>query len=166
MQNLLTCSEHSSIHGVQHFVWAGKRKYIFRVLWASIFVALTLTLTFFQLKLFYEIVVNKPTTVERYYERADSLNFPNVVICDMNQEYDNFDHLAATGLGNITNLIMLTTQLSLNLLYEPIRLKLRQNITKVLEEFPLLSQQYVQGYSQADPNWMEFLSSIYCSAKS
>ena len=159
MQELLLCSDYSSIHGLRHFTLAGRRKYSFRILWASVFIAFTLVLILFQLNLLFEITVKKPTIVERYYKRPASLNFPNVVICDMNQEFDQFTNVISSSFGNVTNLIMLSMQLSVNLLYETIRLGLRQNVTRVIEEFPFLSEKYSNGYSQADPSWIKTLSS-------
>ena len=165
MESLYSCSEYSSLHGVHHFVRAGLRKYGFRVCWAAVFVLFTTLLAYFQFNLFYEIVVKKPTVIERYYERTEWLNFPNVVICDMNQEFDKLKNLAETTYGNITILVLLTMQLSVSLLYQPIRLKLRENTSLALDEFPILSQQYADGYSHADPNWIKILSlfALFCS---
>ena len=159
------CSEYSSIHGVQHFMRAGLRKYQFRILWASVFAVFILAFMYFQFNLFYEIAVKKPTIVERYYKRVNSVNFPNVVICDLNQEYDHFDHVASTVMGNITDMILISAQLSLNIMYEPIRTRLRKNITEVLTDFPLLSRQYLAAYSRSDEEWMKTLSPINRLAK-
>ena len=158
MYNLFSCSEYSSLHGVHHFVHAGTRKYRFRLLWAFIFLAFTLMLIYFQLNLLYDIVVKKPTVVERYYKRSESINFPNIVICDLNQEHDNFAMFTDIYYGNVSALNRLGIQLALNLLYEPIRAKFRQNSSRAADEYPILSKQYKVGYAQANPLWIQRLS--------
>ena len=154
MENWITFS---SVHGLNHFAQAGYRKYRFRLFWAFIFVTVSFTLIYFQLKLFYEIAVKKPTVVERYYERKKTLNFPNVVICDMNQEYNNVQ-MMSSGLTGGMDLIRFAMQLSLNLLYEPIKVKFQHNITKTAQEIPVLSEQYKQLYQNSEPEWTRIFS--------
>ena len=100
MENLYSCSEYSSVHGFNHFVRAGARRYLFREIWALIFAVFLLLFIYFQLNLFHEIVVEKPTVVEKHFVRSEIMNFPNVVICDMNQEHDKFKELMDFQFGN------------------------------------------------------------------
>ena len=104
MEKLYNCSEYSSVHGINHFVRAGARKYLFRVLWAGVFAVFLSLFIYFQIDLFHEIVVEKPTVVEKHHIRSDTLNFPNVVICDMNQEHDKFENFTNANFGNVSGL--------------------------------------------------------------
>ena len=105
MESFHSYSEYSSVHGINHFVRAGARKYSFRVVWAGIFAVFLSLFIYFQVDLFHDIVVERPTVVEKHYIRSDTLNFPNVVICDMNQEHDKYKRFVDTNYGNSSSLV-------------------------------------------------------------
>ena len=88
MDQLKLWAEYVSFHGISQSILAGNRNYSSRKIWFTIFFTFLAICVYLQCKLLYDIFVLKPTIVEVKLIRAESIDFPNVVICDLNQEFD------------------------------------------------------------------------------
>ena len=150
MDKLVNWAQNSSLHGVSNAVLASKSRTLkARVIWLALFLVFTSICIYFQSKLFYQIVVEKPTVVELKFERSKLVNFPNIVICDLNLDLEKFLKLTEN-LGNFGLLGMQFIQLSFHDLYQVVRMAARENLTNLIEKYPLLDQQYRNYYNAAD----------------
>ena len=77
-------SQYGSLHGITHTLNAEKR-FSHRMLWAIVVMTFMFICSYLQISFLYTYLVVQPTVVDLMYEREESLNFPNVVICDLNQ---------------------------------------------------------------------------------
>ena len=87
MDLALNWSFSASIHGVFHSLNAEKR-YSARIVWISLVSIFVVICSCLQFSLFYTFLIARPNVVELSFDRETSLNFPNIVICDLNQEND------------------------------------------------------------------------------
>ena len=150
MDDFKLWAEYGSFHGVPHCSLSSSRSYFARKIWLVIFVTFLFICIFLQAKLLHEIIVEKPTVVDVFYERAKSVNFPNVVICDLNQERDQIRQFLDPTFGNTSEISLLAIQIAMNDLFEPLRRQVRKNVS-FLSNFPLLENQFETYVSYGDP---------------
>ena len=100
MEQLKSWAENGSFHGISQSILAGSRSFSSRKIWSAIFTLFVATCVYLQPKLIYEIIVVKPTTVQIKFVRAESIDFPNVLICDLNQEFDKTLTILDAQFGN------------------------------------------------------------------
>ena len=152
-----TWAENASLHGIQHAILTRTgRTYFARKVWGLIFATSFIFCIYLQTKLIIDILINKPTTVDLIYERSTSANFPNVVICDLNQEMDRGTTAIDPILGNTSLITLLTFEISMNELFEPLRRELRRNLS-VLQNYDFLNQLFKDLYDRSDPEYAKML---------
>ena len=158
MDNFITWSETSTIHGVANSLYVTRsRGSSSRKLWRVLVLTFMLTCLYFQSKLIWEIFVDRPTVVDVQLRYPDQIKFPNVVICDMNQDLYRFLEISSA-IKDIGILALIFIQLSWFDLYVPLRHLARKNVSEMIERYPLLEDQYEEYYKTADPNLLYIFS--------
>ena len=105
----------------------------------------------------HEVIIEKPTVVEMVNQRFKYLNFPNVIVCDLNQEYDLFMKFGQT-VGNTGEILQFIIQLAKNELFKAVRWQLQKNVTLALEDYPKLGKLYEAALKDAEFSWLSTLS--------
>ena len=152
MESVIDWAKNGALHGVNHFAAVSERSFTFRKLWAFIFACFVLLFCYLQMKLMMDIFVTKPTSVEIIYERAKSANFPNIMLCDLNQENDKGKEFADRVFGNSSLMHILTLELAMGDLFEAVRRDFRKNLSSV-SKYPELQKLYNLSYEYATPQY-------------
>ena len=161
MEQLKSWAENGSFHAISQSILAGSRSYSSRKIWSAIFTLFVAICVYLQTKLIYEILVLKPTIVELKFVRAESIDFPNVLICDLNQEFDKTLTILDAQFGNSGLLSTFSIQLSKNLLFEAMRREIRKNVSYV-DNFPWMKGRYEQYYGRMDPAMARIRRKFIC----
>ena len=143
-----------SLHGIRHgFVSDGKRKFAWQIIWRLLFCAFFVTCVALQSSLLYEIVYKKPTDVSVQYTRKESINFPNVVLCDMNPDLQPAVELSERTFGSQSVLLLMNHQIHLAFatLYFAARNEAIRNLTEFIQKYPIMARQYETYYNQTTP---------------
>ena len=152
MEPIIDWAHAASLHAVNHFIVVSERSFIARKIWAFIFACFVLSCCYLQMSLIIDILINKPTSVEIIYERAKSVNFPNLVLCDLNQENDQSKEFGDRVFGNSSLMQILTFELALGELFEAVRRDFRKNLSSV-SKYPALQKLYNLSYKYAAPEY-------------
>ena len=161
MDKIVNWGTNSSIHGISHFVLSGNRSFKNRYFWLTVFTAFTTICLYLQVSLLYQIFVEKPTIVDVFHTRENYLNFPNVVVCDMNQKHDKvIEYFKAYGNGS--RMTEFVVQMSKNNLYEVVRRQFRNDTSWASEIHPILTKQYAEAWAAMIPPWADIFSKSFC----
>ena len=152
MECILDWAQNASLHAVQHFIVASGKSFTARKVWAFLFAVFVLFCCYLQMSLIVDIFINKPTSVEIIYERAKYANFPNLVLCDLNQENDKGQAFGDKAFGNSSLMHVITMELALGDLFEAVRRDFRKNLSSV-SKYPALQKLYSLSYDYATPEY-------------
>ncbi|XP_075241732.1 acid-sensing ion channel 2-like [Convolutriloba macropyga] len=153
MEVFVEWARESAMHGLgAAFLVTPTRNNNQRNIWKLLFCSFVLFCLYFQSRLLYEIMFVKPVIVEFSYDRKSEIEFPNVVACNLNNNFykfvEYFEALGNTGLLNVQ-----FTQFTLNELFEQVRQVARVNTTLMQMKYPLLEKQYSEFLAITDPAW-------------
>ncbi|XP_075265776.1 uncharacterized protein LOC142358211, partial [Convolutriloba macropyga] len=152
METVVKWSQYGSLHGITHTLNAEKR-FSHRMLWAIVVMTFMFICSYLQISFLYTYLVVQPTVVDLMYEREESLNFPNVVICDLNQEDDQWNAVLDVPGRKTGPLSRLLTQMSKNEMFESMRWEFRHNVTQTILKYPRVTQYYDEYYARANPEY-------------
>ena len=158
-QHVLEWANFGSIHGLHHALYSSYRNRLAKLFWSLIVLTFAVSCCYLQISLLYEILVKKPILVKSEFERVDSINFPNVVVCDLNQEFDKvLEYLNM--FGNSAEMHRLLIQLSQMELFTDFRSSIRRNITSTLMKYPMIAEDYHKSNQKCDPLYLEKFGKI------
>ena len=152
--HVLGLANFGSIHGLHHALYASFRAHLSKALWVFLVLFFCSLCCYLQVSLLYEILVRKPILVKSEVDRVDSINFPNVVVCDLNNENDKFQEYINL-FGNSGEMHRLLIQLSKLDLFQDFRGLVQQNITRALQKYPVIAQQYHTYNQKCDKAYLE-----------
>ena len=153
---ILNVSSSWSVHGLRHAIYRSHRLRSSRLAWFALVFFFCSLCCYLQLTLLYETILKKPILVKSDVYQTNSINFPNLVVCDLNQEEDKLLDYLDSGFGNSGMLHRFMAQMSKLELFEHVRSMLRDNITRTLNKYPLIAEQYKEYYRLSDPIYMDF----------
>ena len=152
MEHITAWSQNGSLHAINHFVLTSYRSYSTRKIWIILFTCFVSLCCYLQVKLLYDILIVKPRSVEVFYERASSANFPNLVLCDLNHEHDRIKSYVDAVYGNSSLMHIITMELAMAELFEAVRRELRNNVSSI-SKYPVLRKLYKESYNYASSEY-------------
>ena len=153
---ILNVSGDWSVHGLHHALYRSHRPFGNKVIWLLLFFIFGFWCCYLQMSLLHEILFKKPITVNSEVTRLQTINFPNVVVCDLNQEEDKILEFLDGNFANSGMLHRFMVQLSKLELYQDVRTMLRNNVTRALQKYPLIALQYRKHYRKAGSSYRDF----------
>ncbi len=156
LQKIIHFADEANVHCVRHSVFKTHRGYLCRVVWLLLLLSFFLFCLYMQMSLVYTIAIVKPQTVDHGFKRAEKMDFPNIVLCDLAPEQDKLFKFFAP-MGNIGLLMQHMGQISKSYLFEVVRNEMKSNLSAVFVKYPKLEENHVSAGALADPSWLSLI---------